>query len=367
MSKLIQINTVCNGSTGKIMGDIAKEHINNGGISICFYGRRKGYNDIPCERFGNFFSFWYHVFITTIFDRQGHGSYFYTKKMIKRLNEEKPDIIHLHNIHGYYLNYPLLFKYLKYEYSGKIYWTLHDCWPFTGHCPHFTLSKCSKWQSQCFLCPNKKQYPVSLFKDNSYKNYLEKKQLFTNIKNLTIITPSEWLNKLVKKSFLKEYECITINNKINLNVFKPTIDDSVIKKYNILKNKIILLGVASVWNDKKGYSDFIKLSKMLTDNYLIVLVGLNKKQMKKIKKYSNIIGIKRTENQYELACLYTKADFFINPTYEDNYPTVNLEAISCGTKVICYNTGGCDEQISDKDGFIIPVGDVNGILKILKI
>ena len=350
--KLVQINTVCNGSTGKIMGDIQRKANDEGFETISFYGRRKGFKDLRCEKIGSPISFWVHVFINTLFDKQGHGSYFYTKKLIKRLKEENPDIIHLHNIHGYYLNIPILFKYLKKEYKGKIFWTFHDCWPFTGHCAYFTKAKCNKWMSQCSNCPNKKNYPVSLFKDNSYDNYLEKKELFTELKNLTIITPSNWLNKLVKKSFLKDYNIITINNGIDLNIFKPTVDNSIKDKYCIPNDKKILLGVASIWEDRKGLNDFLKLSKELSNEYVIVLVGLTRKQINKIKEYKNIIGIERTDNQLELVKLYSVSYCFLNLTHEDNYPTVNLEAIACETPVITYDTGGCKEQIDDNVGLL---------------
>lgn len=350
--KLIQINTVCNGSTGKIMGDIQRLANENGFETISFYGRRKGYRDIKCEKIGGPISFFIHILITTIFDAQGYGSYFKTKKLVKRLKEENPDIIHLHNVHGYYLHLPTLFKYLKDEYRGKIYWTLHDCWTFTGHCPHFTLANCDKWKTQCYKCPNKKQYPISLLIDRSRKNFLAKKELFTGLKNVTIITPSDWLNNLVKQSFLKDYNVCTINNGIDLNKFKKTNDEKVKEKYKIPKNKKILLGVANVWNERKGLMDFIKISKDLSDEYIIVLIGLNKKQIKKLKIYNNIIGIERTENQNELVKLYSNAYCFLNLTYEDTYPTVNLEAIACGTPVITYNTGGCIEQVDEKVGLI---------------
>lgn len=363
--KLVQINTVCNGSTGKIMGDIQRTANEAGFETISFYGRRKGYKDLKCEKIGGFFSFWYHVFLTTIFDMQGHGSYFKTKKLVRRIKEENPDIIHLHNIHGYYINYKVLFKYLKNEYKGKLFWTFHDCWPFTGHCPYFDLVNCNKWQKQCYKCPNKNKYPTSLFLDRSYKNYLEKKELFTNLNNLTIITPSDWLNKLVKKSFLKDYKVVTINNEIDLNLFKPTIDNTIKNKYNIPKNKKILLGVASIWEERKGLKDFLKLSNIIDDEFIIVLVGLNKRQIKNLKKYENIIGIERTENQLELVKLYSVATYFLNLTYEDNYPTVNLEAIACGTPVITYNTGGCPEQISKDTGYVIDIGNIKKINELI--
>ncbi len=364
---LIQINTVCNGSTGKIMGDIQRKANENGIDTLSIYGRRKGYKDLNCIKIGGFFSFWFHVAITTLFDLQGHGSYFKTKKIIKVLKNENPNIIHLHNIHGYYLNYPLLFKYLKNEYNGEIKWTFHDCWPFTGHCPHFTLVNCDKWKTQCYKCPNKKKYPTSLFIDRSYKNYIEKKNYFTNLKNLTIITPSNWLNDLVKKSFLKDYKIITINNGIDLNIFKPVVDNNIYKKYDIPNNKKIILGIASVWTKEKGFYDFIELSNILSSEYKIVLVGVNKKQKKLLNKH-NITGILRTENQRDLACLYSVSYVFLNPTYQDNYPTVNLEAIACGTKVISYDTGGCKEQIDKKTGIICSKNDlINSIGYIEKI
>lgn len=363
--KLVQINTVCNGSTGKIMGDIQRTANNNGFETISFYGRRKGYKDLKCEKIGGFLSFWLHVFLTTVFDMHGHGSYFKTNKLVKRLKEEKPDIIHLHNIHGYYLNYKVLFKYLKNEYKGKIFWTFHDCISFTGHCAYFDFVKCNKWKKQCYRCPNKKKYPISLFMDRSYKNYLEKKELFAGLNNLTIITPSNWLNRLVKESFLKDYKVITINNEINLNIFKPTRDNSIKEKYNIPENKKILLGVASVWEERKGLKDYIELSKQIDSKFIIVLVGLNKKQIRKMRKFENIIAIERTENQLELAKLYSIATWFLNLTYEDNYPTVNLESIACGTPVITYDTGGCKEQVNENVGFVISVGDISKIKQLI--
>jgi len=359
MTKLIQINTVCNGSTGRIMGDIQRTANENGFETISFYGRRKGFKDIKCEKIGNPISFWIHVIINTIFDKQGHGSYFYTKKLVKRLREEKPDIIHLHNIHGYYLNHKVLFDYIKKEYSGKLFWTFHDCWPFTGHCAYFTAANCNKWETKCYNCPNKKVYPISLFKDNSKKNYFNKKELFNGIKNLTIITPSDWLRDLTNKSFLKNYEVVTINNGIDINIYKTNKDSNIYEKYGI-PNKKILLGVASIWEERKGLDDFIELSKKIDDNYIIVLVGLNKKQIAKMP--NNIIGIERTENVNELVKLYSNAYVFLNLTHEDNYPTVNLESIACGTPVITYNTGGCKEQVNDITGIVIDSYNINDVI-----
>lgn len=365
-TKLIQINTVCNGSTGKIMGDIQREANENGFQTLSIYGRRKGYKDLKCIKIGGFFSFWVHVFLTTIFDVHGYGSYFKTMKIVKLLKRENPDIIHLHNIHGYYLNYPLLFKYLKNDYKGKLFWTFHDCWPFTGHCPYFTEVGCNKWKTQCSSCPNKKKYPISLFFDRSFKNYNVKKDIFLGLSNLTIITPSKWLENLVNQSFLKNYSVVTIQNGIDLDIYKYTFDCKIKTRYGIPDDKKILLGVASIWEDRKGLNDFIELSKKVDSQYVIVLVGLTNKQIKKLPV--NIIGIPRTENQRDLVKLYSAAHAFINPTYEDNYPTVNLEALACKTPVISYDTGGCVEQITKNCGYIVRKGssvsdNVNKILE----
>ena len=263
----------------------------------------------------------------------------------------------MHNIHGYYLNLKVLFKYLKNEYKGKIVWTLHDCWAFTGHCSYFTSIKCNKWQKKCFNCPRLNVYPKEYF-DTTKKEFELKKKLFTNLNNLTLVTPSNWLKDLVKISFLKKYKVEVINNGIDLNIFKPTYDETIYDKYNIPRNKKIILGVANVWTKEKGLYDFIKLSEKLDDSFVIVLVGVDDKIQKILP--NNILAIKRTDNQIDLAKIYTIADVFVNPTYEDNYPTTNLESIACGTFTVCYNTGGCKEQISAKG--IVEVGNLQALL-----
>ena len=350
--KLVSINTVCNGSTGKIMGSISREARNDGFEVFCIYGRRKCYTDIPCKKIGGPFSFLYHVFITTIFDAHGHGSYFKTKELVRELKKINPDIIHLHNIHGYYINYKILFDYLRNEYQGKIFWTLHDCLPMTGHCAYFDYIHCDRWKMGCHDCPNKKKYPISLVFDRSKKNYEEKKKLFADPR-ITIITPSIWLQDIVSKSFLKICNVKTINNGIDLEIFKPKKDETIYDKYNIPKDKKVILGVASIWEKRKGFDDFLSLADKISDEYVIVLVGLNDRQTKEVENYRNIIPIKRTENQVDLATLYSLSYCLLNPTYEDNYPTVNIEALACNTRVVCYDTGGCVEQAKNKNVYLI--------------
>ena len=267
----------------------------------------------------------------------------------------------MHNVHGYYINIELLFNFLK-EYNKPIVWTLHGCWAFTGHCAYFDYANCYKWETHCQKCPEKKSYPTSIFLDNSYDNFEKKKELFTGLKNMTLVTPSQWLAKLVKRSFLKEYPVIVINNGIDLNVFKPT-PSAFRKKYD-LENKFIILGVAYKWERRKGLDYFIELSKMLREKEAIVLVGLSKKQIKDLPK--NIVGITRTNSTKELAEIYTASDIFFNPTLEDNFPTTNLEALACGTPVITFNTGGSIEAIDNSTGYIVEKGDLQKVKKIIQ-
>ena len=339
------INEVCGtGSTGKICTKIAEEYEKNGYECKIAYGR---HGDVPEQykkyavRIGNDFSVKFHALSTRIFDNHGFCSYFVTKKFLRWADDYNPDIVWLHNLHGYYINIELLFKWIKSRPNMKIKWTLHDCWAFTGHCSHFTVAKCYKWKKQCANCPQKNEYPKSLLFDNSYYNYKRKMIAFTGVKGMTIIAPSKWLANLVKKSFLRKYPIEVHYNKIDTDVFKPTQSD--FRERYRLTDKVIVLGVSNVWNERKGYFDFIKLSKILNNKYRIVMVGLNEEQLKEIPK--NIIGISRTKDQKELAEIYTAADVFLNLTYEDNYPTVNLESQACGTPVITYRTGGSPESV----------------------
>lgn len=352
--KLVQINVVCNGSTGRIMTQIQQKAIENGWEAYSFYGRGKPAND-KCFKIGNKFDIIFHVMMTRLFDKHGYGSKRATKKMIKQIERINPDVIQLHNIHGYYLNLKVLFKYLK-KCNKKIVWTLHDCWAFTGHCTHFTYPKCDMWKNGCNgECIRKQDYPSSNLKSNAEKNYKLKKELFSGIDNLTIVTPSQWLKELVKQSFLKDYNVEVINNGIDLNVFKPTNTIDIRRKYSIQKEKKIILGAASVWNERKGLEDFIKLSEVLEKDYIIVLVGLNKKQIKQLP--SNIIGIERTENINELANLYTQADVFFNPSKEETFSLVTVEAMACGTPVVAYDYSAPSELIPDFIGRVVNARD----------
>lgn len=339
--KILQINSVCGrGSTGRIVMQIHRELIKNAHQSYVAYGRSPAINSAEVIRIGTNFDVYTHVLLTRLFDLHGFGSKNATKKFLKKVEELNPDVIHLHNIHGYYINIDLLFDYLK-EKQKPIVWTLHDCWSFTGHCAYFDYVNCYKWRFGCQDCPQKRSYPASYIVDGSKRNYEKKKQLFTGLKRMVIVTPSKWLASLVKESFLKDYPVEVIPNGIDTSVFKPTHGDFR-KKYG-LENKFIILSVANVWEERKGLKHFLELASMLKQDEVIVLVGLNKKQIKKLPR--GIIGIERTNSARELAEIYTTADVFVNPTLEDNYPTVNLEAQACGTYVITFDSGGAKETL----------------------
>lgn len=374
--KILLINETCGtGSHGRICVELARKMEKDGHVCKIAYGRSTVISEDSKElaiHIGNTFSVLSHVFLTRIFDLHGFGSYFVTRRFLNWVDQYDPDMIWLHNIHGYYIHLGLLFSWIKKHPKVSVKWTLHDCWSFTGHCSHYMAVGCSKWKTQCSHCVEKKQYPASLLIDNSYRNYKRKKELFTGIPDLTLITPSQWLADQVKESFLKEYPVSVVYNEIDHEIYKPISfqersDEaiSIYAKYRIPGKKQIVLGVASKWTKRKGLDDFIQLDQLLDHNkQVLVLVGLKKAQLEKMP--SRMIGIERTENREELAGLYRAANVFVNLTYEENYPTVNLEAEACGTDVLTYDAGGCRETVHREGSKVFPVGDLNAILNELQ-
>ncbi len=361
--KILQINTVVNwGSTGKIAEEIGNVLMFNGHESYIAYGRDFNPSKSVLLKVGSMKDVKLHVLKTRFDDKHGFGSKLPTRGLIDQIDKLKPDLIHLHNIHGYYLNIEILFNYLA-KLSIPVVWTLHDCWPFTGHCIYFDYVACKKWETGCFACPQKRTYPSSLFMDSSKWNYEQKKFIFNSLSNLTLVPVSNWLANLVRKSFLQSHSIKVINNGIDLNCFKPVSTDRIKDKLD-LRNKFVILGVASPWSERKGLADFIELNNYLLDNEVIILVGLNKTQIKRLPK--NIIGIERTESVEELAELYSVANVFINPTWEDNFPTTNIESLACGTPVITYDTGGSVEIISSETGYVVEQGSIKKLLDKLR-
>ena len=362
--RIASLNMIHNGSTGKIMLQIASTARAAGCVTKTyspvrfFRGRKMSRPTIPNHFFwGSWWESFFHYYAGSIFGMNGIFSLCGTHKLINDLKKFKPDIIHLHNLHAFCINFPLLFAYIK-KNNIKVVWTFHDCWAFTGHCPHFVIAGCDKWKSGCHSCPSYKSYPKSFY-DNSKFMWRWKKKWFCGIKDMTIVTPSQWLAELVKQSFLSEYPVKVINNGIDLSIFKP-VDSDFRVRYNIQDKKIIL-GVSFGWGYSKGIDVFCELAKRLDASYQIVLVGTDGATDATLPK--NIISIHRTDSQAELAEIYSAADVFVNPTRSDTYPTVNMESVACGTPVVTFKTGGSPEILSETCGCVVDVDDIDAMEK----
>ena len=285
-----------------------------------------------------------------------------TKRLIGRIRKWNPDVIHLQNIHGFVLQVEILFAYLK-EAGKPVVWTLHDCWPYTGHCAFYDYTACEGWKTGCRACREyQRTYPYALFRNHTIQNYERKRTAFTGVADLTIVTPSRWLAGEVKQSFLKEYPVQVIPNGIDRKCFRPV--KSLLRQRLGLEGRFVILGVANVWERRKGLEYFVKLSGRLSGEYKVILIGLSKKQIKSLPE--NIIGLERTSSAEELAEYYSMADVFVNATLEDNFPTTNLEALACGTPVITFNTGGSPESVDESCGQVVPKGDTEALIKAIR-
>ena len=358
--KIASINMSNYGSTGNIMIALADEARRQGDdVLLCYPATKKTLSKKVEDTYiiGNRIGRNIGIFFSKTFGCDNLLFRHATRRLVRRLKRFTPDVVHLHNLHGWYLNIPVLFEYLR--SSGiSVVWTFHDCWPVTGHCPHFDMIGCRKWQEGCGACPQLREYPAS-FIDNSKRMFAVKRKYFSMISNLTIVTPSQWLADIVKKSFLGDKRIVVINNGINLDVFKP-VESDFRKRYNCEKKKI-LLGVAFGWGRRKGLDVFIRLAADLPSNYQIVLVGTDDEVDKLLP--SNIISIRRTQNQAELAEIYSAADIFVNPTREEVFGCVNAEALACGTPIITFATGGSPEAIDESCGIVIPKDDYPALIK----
>lgn len=358
--KVLFINSVCGiGSTGRICTDLAQQLEAEGNEVKIAYGRK---GTVPEQfqkyavRIGTDFDCKMHAIQTRLFDTHGFGSKRATKEFLKWAEEYKPDLLWLHNLHGYYINVEMLFDWIKKHPDMQVKWTLHDCWAFTGHCSYFTMVKCEQWKSHCSYCSQLRRYPACFAMSSVSKNFERKRKAFTGVKNMTLITPSKWLADLTRQSFLKEYPVEVHYNTIDTSIFKPTPSDFR-ERYG-LQDKIIVLGVANVWEDRKGLFDFYKLAQMLDDRYAIVLVGLSEKQIKDLPK--NIKGIQRTNSLQELAAIYTAADVLVNPSVEETFGMTPVEEQACGTPSIVYEDTACEEVALQNGNTVVPQ-DVNAL------
>lgn len=367
MPKILQINVVADlGSHGRIVGQLNSRAISLKWEGYIAYGRGETATVNPrAFGIGNDADMYLHVLQTRLFDRHGLASEKATEELVRKIKEIRPDIIHLHNIHGYFLNYKVLFEYLN-SAGIPVVWTLHDCWPFTGHCAQVAYTKCDKWLDGCCHCPEKGRYPESWFIDRSAKNYELKKELFSANKNLTVVAVSDWLKALAEQSFLKCHPIERIYNGINLSVFKNHADWGVNVRnlYGIGERKLVL-GVANRWSVRKGLDDFTVLRRILGDEYAIMLVGLTEGQKNKLP--AGIIGIGATRSLHELAGYYSAADVYVNPSWEESLSMTNIEAIACGTPVASYNSGGTIETLDKKTGIVVTPKNIGALAESVKI
>lgn len=366
--KVLEINSVCGiRSTGRICTDLADVLKEDGHECLIAYGRETApdrYRDISF-RIGSDNDVRLHALRARLFDSAGWGSRNATKRLIDRIREYDPDIIHLHNLHGYYLDLELLFDYLS--SAGKpVVWTLHDCWAFTGHCAHFTAAGCDRWKTGCHDCIQKKSYPASVLLDRSKQNWLKKKELFTGVERMTLVTPSKWLAGLVNESFLGRYAVKVIPNGIDLNVFKPT-ESNFRRKYG-LQGKRIVLGAATSWTERKGLNEFIQLATLLDEEYRLVLLGLTPEQIAELPK--NILGLTATNSTEELAGIYTAADVFVNAGKEETMGLTTVEAMACGTPTAVSPLTAVPEVVTPDGGIVLdkltPAAIKDGIEKVLE-
>lgn len=362
MPTLLQINAALNrGSTGRIAEQIGLLAIEQGwNVYIAHGARYTNKSNLNTIQVVTKTEEKLHAIRSMLFDSHGLGSKKATEKLVERIKEINPDIIHLHNIHGYYLNYKVLFEYLA-TIDTPVVWTLHDCWTMTGHCSHFDAIGCDKWKTGCYNCPLKREYPKSILLDRSARNYALKRKLFSSLKNATIVPVSNWLGGIVKESYLSNYTINVINNGVDIDIFRPQEGTELRKKLDI-GNRTVLLGVATAWHNEKGLMEFVRLSE--NPKYQVVMVGVPQNIRKNLPK--EIIAIGRTNNQQELAEYYSMADALVNPTYNDSFPTVNLEAMACGTPVATFRTGGSPESVTPETGIVVDKGNIDDLVKAIE-
>lgn len=358
MPKLLQINVTANwGSTGKIAEQIGVCAQANNWESYIAYGRDSNPSKNKLIKVGKTCDVLEHYAENLILDNEGGASRIATKKFLMQVDEIRPDVVHLHNIHDHWLNFKLLFQYLIRKHIPVV-WTQHDQWALTGRCAYIP-DRCYKWRTGCHHCKRKGLFTL----DRSKRNYSLKKELLSSVPRLIIVPVSEWLASAFQESYLKEHEICVIHNGIDINVFSPQNTD-IHFRYGIAKEKKIVLGVAAVWEKRKGLNDFYRLARMLPkEDYSIIIVGQLTEKVHDLEDCCQMVFVSQTQNSKELAEIYSAASVFVNPTYQDNYPTTNLEAISCGTPVVTYRTGGSPESIDNTTGLVVEQGDISALYK----
>lgn len=350
--KYLFINVVAGvGSTGRIVAEKARELEAQGHTCRIAYGREAGNcQGIQTMAIGTAQAYRLHALRHRIFGTGGFGSAAATRAFLKEVQAYDPDVLWLHNLHGYYLHVGLLFDYLR-DSGKQILWTLHDCWAFTGNCPYFSFIGCNRWKTGCGHCPQRHLYPKALL-DATGANYRKKRRLFTGIPNLSLEVPSQWLMDLVKESFLKEYPVRVVPNRVDTSVFRPT--PSNLREAWGLQDTFVILGVANIWEPRKGLSDFIALSGRLPPDCRIVLIGIGKEEAARLPE--TILALPRTPTAGELAQWYTAADVYVSASVEETFGMTVLESACCGTTPLVYRGTACQEVAQANGGLCVERG-----------
>ena len=361
--RVAQINVTSELSTGKIALAICETLQQSGHAALLCYSRGGIPQGVPGYRIGSRADTLVHAGLARFLDCAGFLSRGATKKLVRQLKLYKPDLVHLHNLHGYYLNLPILMEYLQ-NAGVPVVWTLHDCWPFTGHCAHYSMARCERFISGCHHCPNQKQYPASVLLDRSRQNWRKKREILTALPDLTLCAPSRWLAGEAQKSFLGGYPVRVLPSGIDLSVFRPAGEEAVqtvIDRYRLARfgSKPILLSAASAWRAAKGINDLIDLQALLQDEAVIVIAGLTAKQMEILPP--EIIGLPLIHGADTLRALYTAADLYLSLSYEESQGLTLVEALACGTQVLCYNQTALPEIVTPETGVVAPAGNVRAV------
>jgi glycosyltransferase involved in cell wall biosynthesis len=365
MPTLVQFNSVANwGSTGRLAEDIGDVAMAAGWESYIAFGRQYNPSKSHLLQIGNKWSILSHTLKSRLLDRQGFGSYWATKRLLQKLDEIKPDVFQFHNVHGYYLNLPLILKYAN-KKNIPIVWSLHDCWSMTGHCAHFVKIGCEKWKTQCAKCPLKAEYPTSWLLDCSRKNYLEKKRLIQAVPRLSVISGSQWLADVASQSFFKGRNIHVIADGIDIDIYQPRINGDELRKKLGLEGKFVILATGTSWGDDKGLSDYGKLREMLSDDYAIVLVGMTQEWLEKVPE--GVIGLPRTKTPVELSDYYSMADCVMSLSRMESFGLTIVEGFACGTPAIDYDTTALPELITPETGLIATFLDVEDVKKKVEI
>lgn len=358
---LLQINSVVNsGSTGRIAEEIGQTALAAGWRSVIAYGRaphRPSASELI--RIGSARDVRLHGLRARIFDDAGFGSRRATEAFIRAAEKLNPSVVHLHNLHGYYLNVDVLFRWLA-RSGVPVVWTLHDCWPFTGHCAYFSVSRCVRWKNGCFSCPQTRSYPASFVFDRSRKNWEQKRELFSSVKNMTLVPVSDWLAGIARGSFLGDKKIHRIYNGVDTEIFSPKADTASVRKKYGLGDRFVVLGCATSWGERKGLRHYVELAERSNDDFAVVMVGVDDRLKRELPE--RIVSISRTESTEDLASLYSAADVVLNLSYEETFGMTTVEGFSCGTPGIVFRATASPELITPETGFVVEQGDVDGVL-----